>query len=351
MAVLGLILLALSLWNLALELSEVATVLGPALAGTLNAALSLSIVVGAIALRRSEFTAEGQWTVAGTSIVAAAVAGTIELYTIWVRLFEGRTLSEPLFPFIVMAASGAIAGAGIGWMYESVRGERERAEEALDAMSFTNSMLRHDVLNGLQILRSHAELIQAQAQDDQLRESGDAMHEQVAGLEDLIENVRSVSDVLLGEAETEPVDLSTLLRETVDTAAESHDTATFETDIPDSLTVAGTPALKPVFTNLLNNAVQHTPDGTHVQVSAANGDDRVTVRVEDDGPGIPSTDRDHIFGRGVTADGGDGGLGLHIVQTILERSGGSVHVTDSDLGGAGFVVELPPAESNPFAGD
>ena len=59
--------------------------------------------------------------------------------------------------------------------------------------------------------------------------------------------------------------------------------------------------------------------------------------VADDGPGIPADDRDRVFESGYTT--GDGtGLGLAIVKTIAEAHGWTVSVTESDAGGARFVV-------------
>ena len=99
-----------------------------------------------------------------------------------------------------------------------------------------------------------------------------------------------------------------------------------------------------MFDNLLENAVQHPGDQPTVRVTTARDGEYAEIRVEDDGPGVPESERSRIFERGVTTDGGSNGLGLHIVSTLVERSGGSIHVEDSDLGGAAFVVELPLTE-------
>lgn len=163
------------------------------------------------------------------------------------------------------------------------------------------------MLNGLQIMQGHAEIVEA-TDDDLVSESGRALTKQVDTLTELLEEVRAVSNVLLDEAEPEPIDLLPVLDDAVETANESLLDATVETDLPDTLEAVDTLALKPVFTTLLNNAVQHSADDPTIRVTGHRDGDRVVVTVADDGPGVLPVERDRIFERGVTSDGGDGGL-------------------------------------------
>jgi signal transduction histidine kinase len=340
----GLVLLAVSLWNFDREVGSIGLQVGPVLAASINVALSVGVCYAGYRLSRSSLDPDRKPFVAGWSLGGAVVSSGVILFTVVVRQIEGRTVPEPLFAIIVSTALGAIFGVGIGFLYENAREEAERARDAREAMSFTNSMLRHDVLNGLQIMQGHAELVET-VDDERLEESGQALTKQVDSLRGLIEEVQAVSDVLLEDAESRPVDLVPILTDAADTARESFAESTVELDLPSTLEAEGTPALKPVFTNLLNNAAQHTPGETRIRVSARREGDRIVVRVADDGPGVPIDQRERIFARGVTADGGDGGLGLHIVDTILDRVGGDIHVEDSDLGGAAFVVDLPASDA------
>ena len=342
----GLCYLALALWNFWREVQTLTNFLGPVLAGVANVGFSLVLVGVGIWLARTSLSPERRWTVAGWCLLGSFLALSVEGFTIVVRLIEGRPVSEPQFSLIVVGCLGGIFGALVGKYAEDARSETARAKETSDAMSFTNSLLRHDVLNGLQIMRGHAEIV-ADADDEHIAESGAALTRQVDSLTDLVQDVRAVSTTLLGEAESEPIDLRPILDDALSAAVGGDPEATVETDLPDSLVADGTLALKPVFTNLLNNAVQHTTEGVTIRVGAESGTDTVTVVIEDDGPGVPEADRDRIFDRGVTSDGGDGGLGLHIVATIVERSGGSISVSESALGGARFDVTLPKAESEP----
>ncbi|MCJ7671791.1 MAG: HAMP domain-containing histidine kinase, partial [Acidimicrobiia bacterium] len=103
-----------------------------------------------------------------------------------------------------------------------------------------------------------------------------------------------------------------------------------------------------VVTNLLDTACRHA--AARVGVALVSEDHEVVLTVDDDGPGIPVADRERVFERftrldeGRSRDAGGFGLGLAMVQTIVERHGGSVSVGDAALGGARFVVRLPAAD-------
>jgi signal transduction histidine kinase len=100
--------------------------------------------------------------------------------------------------------------------------------------------------------------------------------------------------------------------------------------------------------NLLENAIRHTPPGTHVHAAVSNGDDRVRLVVSDDGPGIDPELRERIFERFVRGEGDRGrsfGLGLSIVKAVADSHGGSVRLETPEGGGTRFVVELPAAQT------
>jgi len=100
--------------------------------------------------------------------------------------------------------------------------------------------------------------------------------------------------------------------------------------------------------NLLRNAVEHTRVGGTIELGArGSADGRVQIWVDDDGPGIAAEERDRVFDRFHRADAararssGGTGLGLAIVRAIVDAQGGRVWATDSPLGGARVVIDLP----------
>ncbi|MFB9732867.1 sensor histidine kinase [Ornithinimicrobium kibberense] len=108
-------------------------------------------------------------------------------------------------------------------------------------------------------------------------------------------------------------------------------------------------ALRQVLTNLVANALTHTPAGTPVEVAVGRVDGTVAVEVRDHGPGLDDDAAQRAFERFYRADrsrsraSGGTGLGLAIVAAIVARHGGSVRHRPTPGGGATFRVELPAA--------
>ena len=101
--------------------------------------------------------------------------------------------------------------------------------------------------------------------------------------------------------------------------------------------------------NVVGNAVQHGRAGGVVAVTARARRTVATITVDDDGPGVPVTDRARIFVLGERgAGGGSGtGIGLATARMLLERAGGHITAGASPLGGARFVMSLPRVSHRP----
>jgi signal transduction histidine kinase/DNA-binding NarL/FixJ family response regulator len=108
-----------------------------------------------------------------------------------------------------------------------------------------------------------------------------------------------------------------------------------------------------VFSNLLGNAIRHTPRGTRVRVRAQRLGNEVLFTVADDGPGIPPEQLPHLFEPFWQArPGGRGGagLGLSISRGIAEAHGGRIWAGDDPGGGAVLCFTIPLAEDPARAG-
>jgi two-component system sensor histidine kinase KdpD len=106
-------------------------------------------------------------------------------------------------------------------------------------------------------------------------------------------------------------------------------------------------AIERVIANLVHNALKYAPAHSHIRLAARTTRDSLELRVEDDGPGISSADRQRIFeqfyrGPQAASSGQPGnGLGLAICLSIVSAHGGRIWADAPPDGGARFTVALP----------
>jgi two-component system, OmpR family, sensor kinase len=171
---------------------------------------------------------------------------------------------------------------------------------------------------------------------------------------------RLVGDLLLlarADAKRSPPRRPTDLAAVVTEAAGELGPIADEHDLSISVEPATVPGLRDdlhrMVLNLLENAVQHTPPGTHISASTRSDGHVATLVVQDDGPGIDPALERRVFERFVrgAGDGGRGsGLGLAIVRAVVQSHGGAVMLDRPESGrGTRFVIEIPqePAKSAP----
>lgn len=209
----------------------------------------------------------------------------------------------------------------------------------------------HELRTPLASIRGYAELFRlGPAQDPQALERAMARIESEATrmgvlVEDLLALARLDE---LPEARRVPVDLGELAAQAAVDARviAPNRRITLEADTP--LEVLGDPdALRRVLSNLMTNAVLHTPDGTPVELAAYRDGGDVVLQVRDRGPGLPAGAEDRVFERFWRADGGrargrgGSGLGLSIVKEIVRSHHGRVRACNRPGEGATFTVKLP----------
>ncbi len=118
-----------------------------------------------------------------------------------------------------------------------------------------------------------------------------------------------------------------------------------QTDMEAEITLmADSKMLFQLFSNLLDNALKHTPSGGSVYIKAANEKDSVSIEVKDTGEGIPEEHLPHIFERfyRIEENNDNGfGLGMAICKSIVEAHGGDISVESTQGKGTVFKIRLP----------
>jgi signal transduction histidine kinase len=211
---------------------------------------------------------------------------------------------------------------------ERYRSELERQNERLERFA---GVVSHDLRSPLNAAMGRVELAREGRDDEDLEAASSALERMETLIEDLLSLARSGQPI----SGTEPVTLSAVIdrtREVVDTnpaPALVEDDLEFEAD-PDRL--------QQLLENLFRNAVEHGQAEDDVTIRVGALDSGEGFYVADDGPGIPTEEREDVFSFGYSTEEGGTGFGLAIVREIAEAHGWTVSVAESTTGGARFEV-------------
>ncbi|MEO7003645.1 MAG: HAMP domain-containing sensor histidine kinase, partial [Ktedonobacterales bacterium] len=219
------------------------------------------------------------------------------------------------------------------------------------------SMVSHELRAPLQTISGYLDLTLTGMAGALTTEQGEFLRRARAGSEHLsalVDDLLLISRRDAGQfaLSRQKIDLAPVIRETVEELELFADDAgvRLEVDLPLSLplVLADGPRIAQVARNLVTNAVKFTPAGGRVMVSASATHDAVLLRVADTGVGIPAEHLPKIFDRfyqvGNTTIRGRAqgqGLGLAIVQIILDGHGGAITVESEPQAGSAFIVTLP----------
>jgi len=229
-----------------------------------------------------------------------------------------------------------------------------RLEHAVGEMRQFSTALAHELRTPLTALRGDIELALLRSTDDDLQRRFASQLEEIDKLKRLIEQILLLARAEAGEIplKADAVDLTDVtssLVEQLEPVVEEKG-VTLACEHTDRVFVRGDADwLKRLILNLVDNAIKFTPTGGSVTVNVAHQGAIARLSVRDTGVGIDPADTPHIFERFYRADPArssrDGvGLGLSLVQWIVDRHHGRIEVESRPGQGSKFTVELPLAE-------
>jgi two-component system sensor histidine kinase ChvG len=248
----------------------------------------------------------------------------------------------------------------IGMLARALSDMTQALRQRIDATEAFAADVAHELKNPLASLRSAVETL-GSIKDDGLRaQLLDIIRDDVVRIDRLITDIAEVSrlDAELSRTRFVPVDIgamtAALIRHAERGTLKRGVRIAYARPEPGTAMVMGEESrLSQVVRNLLDNAVSFSPEGGVVRVTVAPAGERVLLRVDDDGPGVPPENREDIFKRFYSARpeeeafGKHSGLGLAIVRAVVEAHDGSIEVgnreRDGEVLGARFAVSLPAA--------
>ncbi len=291
------------------------------------------------------------YSAVGTSVVALLLG-----------ILLSRTLTRPIRE--LTEATHAVAEGNLG-LQVSVRSRDEMGELAASFNKMSADLARstnarkqmtadvaHELRTPLSLILGHAEAVH----DGVLlptRENFEIIREEALRLEHLVDDLRLLSLADAGE-------LSINLRQVSaqellgDIQATYHHIAS-QKDVKIQLDVASElpmlhidpDRMTQVLTNLLENALRHTPPGGQIELSARQAQDSVVLSVRDSGPGLADEEVERIFERFYRADAarhrdeGGSGLGLAIAKSIVQAHNGKIWAESAPGQGLAVNIQLP----------
>jgi signal transduction histidine kinase len=254
-----------------------------------------------------------------------------------------------------LTISVIVIAAGLAWgrvQRKHVREVSEIQKAAAQERQRFLQRLDHELKNPLTAIRTGLMNMDYLSTEAALVEEVTAVRTQVLRIGRLVTDLRKLTSIGTTPVEKSEVNMSELLKEVVGALREQPDFANRRLNLvlPEAPwplpSVAGDPDLLLLaIHNLVDNAVKFTTSTDTIEVRAFEDGRDVAIEVADTGPGIPEHEIDHVWeelyrGEGARAVPGSG-LGLPLVQAIIEQHGGSVGLRSRPEQGTVFSVRLP----------
>jgi signal transduction histidine kinase len=298
-----------------------------------------------------------------------ATAGLISLLaSVGVAFFMARSISQPLGK--IRDASAAMARGDYNQRIEH-RGRDEIAQLAAtfnvmaEQVARSNRALRDFLADASHELRTPLTSIEGFSQaildgtardEDTIADSARIINEDAVRMERIVADLSYLSKVQSGQLamEMRPVDLADLVEGAVTRAQRRASEQTVELRLPQGqLQARADPGrIEQVLDNLLSNAINHTPAGGTITVTADITGSEARIRVHNTGSYVPPEDRERIFQRFFSGEGpGSGtGLGLAISSEIARLHGGRIILQSTPQDGTSFDLVLPAVTARVPAG-
>ena len=228
----------------------------------------------------------------------------------------------------------------------------DRIQASVDQLRTVTDGIAHDLKSPVTSIRGTLEVALSEQTEDGWREN---VGEAIEGLDRLAQLLNTTLDLAEAEAgalrlEREPTDLSGLVRRLLDlyqpAMVERHHH--LQADLEERVMVdADSTLLNRAVGNLLDNELAHLPEGCRILVEVRRSQAAAELVISDNGPGFPPEVSHQAFKRFVKGKQSPGhGLGLPLVEAVVQAHGGRVRISDQ-RGGARITVSLPAAVLEP----
>ncbi|CQR50886.1 MULTISPECIES: PAS domain S-box protein [Haloferax] len=214
-------------------------------------------------------------------------------------------------------------------------------------LSVLDRVIRHNLRNKMNIAQAHATMVLERTDDGDVRESAAAIERATSELLSLAETARKFSSALDPDVteRVRPQNVADCVRNVVEGARLSYPDATITVDSPADTRACAHETFELAVNELIDNAVVYGGDEVQIELSVSedDGPEQVVIRVADDGPGIPSLERESLNSGRESPLRHTNGLGLWFVRWAVTNSNGSMEIVDNEPHGTVIELRLPKA--------
>ena len=231
----------------------------------------------------------------------------------------------------------------LGWtvLFYDVTDLRQKQQELDLLKQVLSRVLRHNVRNELTVIKANAQMLGDEASGLE-KERAETIVDKSEVLLDASEKARTVERLLEGDRDRTDLDLVDVIESYVEEARETFPETTFELDLPPSLRVETHWALPVAVENVIENAAEHNDDeDPQVKVSVAKQGSMAVLKVADNGPGISHAELEVLERREETQLQHGSGVGLWLVDWIIDLSQGDLSYESRDPRGTVATVTVP----------
>lgn len=269
-----------------------------------------------------------------TLYVSIGEVGLLSLGTV------GTEFDEIDVHFAEILGENATAATEIVETTERLREQRER----LDLLErILSRVLRHNIRNEMTVLRANAETLDRKVAP----EHGEYVETILDRSDQVIElsaKARQLECIVAEPAARRTLHLDNELASAVQSVSAQYPAASIETTGETAYAAFAHESLEIAIENLLENACEHVDCPPEITIDVTATDERVLIRILDNGPGIPESELEAIDNRAETALEHPSGLGLWLVEWIVDRSAGDLRFNVDDGTTVELVLQKAPTE-------
>jgi signal transduction histidine kinase len=247
---------------------------------------------------------------------------------------------QTVYGVVFIVLSGGLVHALAGLREQQVRETRDRLERANEQLRVIERLFRHNLKTEMNVVLGYIDIVHDQTSDEQrcryLREAKQSSNQLIS----LSNKLHLIDQLDIQQDPNTQFDLVELVAQNLDEIQSTVPNENLSIVLPDRAPVYGDRSFGYALHELVENAVQHNdnpPDAVAVRIEVQQSDGTTTLRVSDNGPGIPDHEIEVLRAGDETALSHGSGLGLWLVKWLTHVNGGDIEFDNS---GQGATVEI-----------